>query len=331
MNISDMATFERNNSWSGSSECSQLPKFPIQRLEPSIQKFLKVIEMDLDRLHKHRLNIEKFSRLQDWTNLNKEQINTTRTVQQIVSNIKEIEKTRRQIEDNDLIKFDERIKDMKSAALKAIKEFIEVQTQENDSSQSHDRIPDLSPDVTLCHPLLPDKNIHDATMIDSGIDQTQINPIPADSEAMESWENLHQNLLELNTMIHHFSTEVHAQQEKIDNIEDNIETAHDHVNEGTRNLGMATKYKAAIFPIAGALIGTLVAGPVGLVAGAKIGGVAGAVGGGIAGYAGGKIVKSKQDQITNVEMSKLSEKKSNDSKTPETPTNSWLPWNWYKT
>ena len=59
MNISDMASFENNNRWTSSP--SDIPKFPIKRLEPSIQKFLKVVEIDLDRLHKHRLNIEKVS------------------------------------------------------------------------------------------------------------------------------------------------------------------------------------------------------------------------------------------------------------------------------
>ena len=45
----------------------------------------------------------------------------------------------------------------------------------------------------------------------------------------------------------------------------------------------AAKYKAAIFPVAGAVIGTALGGPVGLVVGAKIGAVVGAVGVGTAG------------------------------------------------
>lgn len=328
MNISDMASFENNNRWTSSP--SDIPKFPIKRLEPSIQKFLKVVEIDLDRLHKHRLNIEKFSRLQDWNSLNKEQINTTRTVQQIVTNIKEMEKTRRQTQDSDLQKFDERIKDMKSAAYTAIKEFVEVQKKDDDNVTCTS-MPDDSEDASLSHPLLPDKHTYDLTqtsLLVSGMEQLKITQIPEDTEAMESWENLHQSLTELNTMIQQFSTEVHTQQEKVDNIEDNIETAHDNVNEGTRKLGMASKYKAAILPVAGALIGTVVAGPVGLVAGAKLGGVVGLVGGGLAGFAGGKIAKYRQSDITNVEMSNLSEKKSNDDSKSETNENSWLPWNW---
>ena len=45
----------------------------------------------------------------------------------------------------------------------------------------------------------------------------------------------------------------------------------------------ATKYKAAVLPVAGAVLGTVLAGPVGLVAGAKIGGLLGVAGGGMAG------------------------------------------------
>ncbi|XP_063417228.1 syntaxin-17-like [Mytilus trossulus] len=335
MNITNMGSFEKNTSWT--SRDTEIPKFPIQRLEPSIQKFLKVIEMDLDRLHKHRLNIEKYSRLQDWTNLNKEQINTTRTVQQIVSNIKEIEKTRRQVQDSDLHKFDEKIKDMKNTAIRSIKEFAEIESTEAETqpeSQQHEH--DDEEDANLSHPLMPGKHTDDPTRkasVELGIEQLQINPkIIEDTEAMESWENLHQNLMELNTMIHHFSTEVHSQQEKVDNIQDNLETAQQSINDGTRSLGGASKYKAAIFPIAGAVIGTIMAGPVGLVAGAKIGGVAGAIGGGALGFTGGRIIKSRQDKITNIELSNLSEKSTDcshgSSEDKQSPGNSWLPWNW---
>ena len=50
-----MASFES----SGEEEERQYQKYPIRRLEPSIQKFLKVINIDLGRLHQHKLNIEK--------------------------------------------------------------------------------------------------------------------------------------------------------------------------------------------------------------------------------------------------------------------------------
>jgi len=60
----------------------------------------------------------------------------------------------------------------------------------------------------------------------------------------------------------------------IDNLEDNIEETQINVNEGARHLQKASAYKVAAYPIAGALIGTCIGGPIGLIAGLKIGGFA---------------------------------------------------------
>lgn len=45
------------------------------------------------------------------------------------------------------------------------------------------------------------------------------------------------------------------------------------MNEGAKFLVKASKYKAVSYPLAGALIGTCVGGPIGLLAGLKIGGL----------------------------------------------------------
>ncbi|KAK3083062.1 hypothetical protein FSP39_012925 [Pinctada imbricata] len=208
-----MATFE--SSLPQPAPC-EVQKYSIRRLEPTIQKFLKIIQIDIDRLRKHRSNFEKFSRLNDWSGFQKENINATRTVQQIKVNIKEIENTRKRIVDEDVEEFDKKTSGMKYDAIHAIQEF-------------------------LCS-----------------------------------------NLVELNTMIHEFSSAVQSQQESIDRIEDNIEKAHENVRSGVTNLSKASKYKAAAFPVAGALLGTVIGGPVGFLAGLKIGSVA-AIGGGAAG------------------------------------------------
>jgi len=52
-----MSSFERQGSTP--EEEIELPKFPIKRLTPSVQKFCKVLQMDLDRLNRHKLNVEK--------------------------------------------------------------------------------------------------------------------------------------------------------------------------------------------------------------------------------------------------------------------------------
>lgn len=52
-----MATFEGKDD--GKSGSLEYKKYPLRRMEPAIQKFLKVIQIDLARLHRHRLNVEK--------------------------------------------------------------------------------------------------------------------------------------------------------------------------------------------------------------------------------------------------------------------------------
>ena len=63
--------------------------------------------------------------VEDWNGLNKEQINASRTIQQIKANIREIEKARKQTLDDDLCSFDDKVEDMKQRALAAVQEFIQ--------------------------------------------------------------------------------------------------------------------------------------------------------------------------------------------------------------
>ncbi|XP_045178297.2 syntaxin-17-like isoform X2 [Mercenaria mercenaria] len=292
-----MATFERCTDNQTRTDAVQHRKYPLVRLEPSIQKFLKVIQIDLARLHRHRLNVEKFNRLQDWTSLHTEQINATRTIQQIKANIHEIEKSRLQVCDEDLEKFDNKINDMKHSAMKSVCEFVDlVHGYTGDARNSSS---DSSPGDEL-QPLTFDSSTH----LFQG--QMQLNEPPENTQVAESWENLQENLEELNMMIHQFASVVNTQQEGIDRIEDNIEHAHSSVREGSEYLGKSSNYKAAVLPIAGAVVGTMLAGPVGLIAGAKIGGVLGVAGGSVAGFLGGSYFKKRREKVTEMELSKLS-------------------------
>lgn len=56
----------------------------------------------------------------------------------------------------------------------------------------------------------------------------------------------------------------------------------------------AVGYKLAVLPVAGALLGTVLAGPLGLLAGFKAAGVAAALGGGALGFAGGSMVQKQR-------------------------------------
>jgi len=64
------------------------------------------------------------------------------------------------------------------------------------------------------------------------------------------------------------------QKEKTDAIEDSVEEALENVKEGASHIARAARYRFSVYPIAGAVIGGCLGGPVGLVAGMKLGGLA---------------------------------------------------------
>ena len=61
----------------------------------------------------------------------------------------------------------------------------------------------------------------------------------------------------------------------------------------------------ALLPVAGALLGGVLAGPLGLLAGFKAAGVAAALGGGALGYAGGNVVQKHRRAQVDLQMKQL--------------------------
>ncbi|KAK3082781.1 hypothetical protein FSP39_005174 [Pinctada imbricata] len=176
--------------------------------------------------------VSRFSRLNDWNGLHKENINATRTVQQIKANIKEIENTRKRIVDEDVEEFDKKTSGMKYDAVLAIQEFLcSVQSEESTPESPSGSTPE-GDDPLGSFSMHRSSSDH----MNISLHQLQIESEHDNSETIESWENLHQNLVELNTMIHEFSSAVQSQQESIDRIEDNIEKAHENVRSGVTNL-----------------------------------------------------------------------------------------------
>lgn len=65
-----------------------------------------------------------------------------------------------------------------------------------------------------------------------------------------------------------------AQGELINQVETHTENAVANVHAGTQHLAQASRFKAASYPLLGALLGTCVGGPIGLLAGMKLGAAA---------------------------------------------------------
>ncbi|NWY06467.1 STX17 protein, partial [Nothoprocta ornata] len=274
-------------------------KVRLRRIEPSIQKFIKVaIPTDLERLRKHQINIEKYQRCRLWDRLHEEHINAGRTVQQLRSNMREMEKLCLRVRQEDIPVLQRMINPVKEEASFAIKEFLQLHS---DSAEELKRHLEGQEDASLTRSATVGGETFCST---EGKDGSQsliqmyspLPEIPQDENAAESWENLEEDLIQLNQLVTEFSVLVSSQQEKIDRIEDHVNSAAVNVEEGTKNLGKAAKYKLAALPVAGAVIGGVVGGPIGLLAGFKVAGIAAALGGGILGFTGGKLIQRKKQK-----------------------------------
>ncbi|XP_005382874.1 PREDICTED: syntaxin-17 [Chinchilla lanigera] len=276
-------------------------KVKLRRLEPAIQKFTKiVIPTDLERLRKHQINIEKYQRCRIWDKLHEEHINAGRTVQQLRSNIREMEKLCLKVRKDDLILLKRMIDPVKEEASAATAEFLQLHLEsvEELKKQYNDEETLIQPSLTRSVTVGGAIHTPDTEADSQSLTQIYALPeIPRDQNAAESWETLEADLIELSQLVTDFSLLVNSQQEKIDSIADHVNTAAVNVEEGTKNLGKAAKYKLAALPVAGALIGGMVGGPIGLLAGFKVAGIAAALGGGVLGFTGGKLIQRRKQKM----------------------------------
>lgn len=141
--------------------------------------------------------------------------------------------------------------------------------------------------------------------------QLMENDIQQKEDCLKSWENLQEEVQDLHELFVKFEEIIKVQAEPVSIVEQNIETASENVSGGLTFLRKAEKFKTAWYPLAGAVIGGCVAGPIGLITGLKIGGLA-VLSGTAVGFTGGKILKHKKESdfhTTDVVPASPSEKK----------------------
>ncbi|XP_034409011.1 syntaxin-17 isoform X1 [Cyclopterus lumpus] len=273
-------------------------KLTLRRLEAPIHKFIKVaLPTDLERLQKHHNNILKYQQSQQWDRLHLEHINASRTVQQLRANVREMEKlcTRVRAEDADAL--EALVRPVRDRASAAARDFLLLHS--NPVPQPAPATPPAAqPSSCVSSSCHADDNMCEQI-------QLYLPEIPADQSAAESWDNLEEDLKELSGLVTEFSLLVHSQQEKIDSIEDSVNTATTNVEEGTKSLGKAVGYKLTVLPVAGALLGGVLGGPLGLLAGFKVAGLAAALGGGALGFASGKLVQKHRKAQVDLQMKQL--------------------------
>ncbi|XP_043683217.1 syntaxin-17 [Vespula pensylvanica] len=254
-------------------------KQPIRRLEIQISNFNVAIPHHVDLLKRHKSNIKKYEAQHDWEKVRKEHVNVSRIVKQLKELLYQMDTLRAQVLDSDINEFDKLTATARSNMMNAIQEYLVLQL-----------------DLPLSGPSSPKEENKDAQYVyrDHNIQlHEEHEDLERQQACLHTWTDLQDDIYQLHQLFTDFNKIVHDQKESVNNVENNIEETQSNVNEGTKFLEKASKYKAVTYPLAGALIGTCVGGPVGLFAGLKIGGLT-ALGCGILGFTGGSILKKKQ-------------------------------------
>ncbi|KFQ65310.1 Syntaxin-17, partial [Phaethon lepturus] len=239
-------------------------------------------------------------------------------LQQLRANMREMEKLCLRVRQEDIPVLQRMIKPVKEEASFAIKDFLQLHSESAEELKKQlegQEDASLTRSATVGGETLYNTEVKEGSQSLIQI-YSRLPEIPQEENAAESWETLEEDLIQLSQLVTDFSLLVSSQQEKIDRIEDHVNSAAVNVEEGTKNLGKAAKYKLAALPVAGAVIGGVVGGPIGLLAGFKVAGIAAALGGGILGFTGGKLIqRRKQKMIEQAssscpELSRQSAKKS---------------------
>lgn len=278
-------------------DSSSEEKISLKLAEISIQKFNQTIPQYLNLLKNHKCNIEKAFQLKDWDRIKREQINATRVIKQMKFLILEIDKVRSRVRDDELDRFDDGIDGAKKTALGGMGEYLEMQQKISARSQStysfqEDNYDDDEDDLNRRRRNGDGGQLAQVPQITSNYDR-QADELRSRAECLKEMETLQQDIVEIQDLFQAVHKMAHGQAEMVTAVEENVEVTQIQVEQGVTALQRALRYKKAIYPMCGALLGSCIGGPIGLVVGLKAGGLA-AIGGGLVGFAGGKYIKNEE-------------------------------------
>ncbi|XP_028393365.1 syntaxin-17-like isoform X2 [Dendronephthya gigantea] len=155
-----MASFEKRKDDSSKKNAKPVQKLPLKRFEPAIYRFSKIaVPTDLDRLERHKYNIEKYVKWKNWSKFDVERINAERTIKQLKANIQDMRTTREQVADNEVAEFDSKV-DVASkkalAEISTLQKLIESSQNGRDDTDGSTGKQSLSPTLSDADfPLVP--------------------------------------------------------------------------------------------------------------------------------------------------------------------------------
>lgn len=253
--------------------------------EISVRRFNEnAVPHHLGLLRNHKTNIEKSLALHDWDRIKREEINATRVIKELKNLLLEMEELRCKVREEEVPKFDQATNRARRDAIEGIQEFVELKLR-SPSKSSTNSLYDCPSDMVVVEPGIP--------TLQSDF-QLSENQLKARESCLKECENLQREFQDIHGLFHQLHGTVLEQAEGVQVVHDNVEATEVNVQNGETQLRKALKYKKAMYPLCGAIIGSCIGGPVGLLVGLKAGGLA-AVGCGILGFTGGTVLKKNEE------------------------------------
>ena len=230
--------------------------------EISARRFAQdAVPHSLGLLRNHKTNIEKGLALRDWEKIQREEINAARVINELKNLLLEMEDLRDRVKDEEVAKFDAVTNKPRQEAIECIQEFVELKLRSPSKSSS-------TRSSGACD------NDGDVIFVtDAGIPTLQSDfqlndhQLKAREEVLRECEELRQNVEDLQGMFYNLHGQVAEQAPSVQVVHDNVEEAEVQIEQGSLQLQKALKYKKAMYPLCGALLGSCVGGPVGMIAG----------------------------------------------------------------
>uniref|UniRef100_A0A2M4AHV8 Putative snare protein pep12/vam3/syntaxin 7/syntaxin 17 n=1 Tax=Anopheles triannulatus TaxID=58253 RepID=A0A2M4AHV8_9DIPT len=273
-------------------------KIPLKLAQISIDKFNQAIPQYLAVLLNHKCNIEKAGTLHQWEKVKREQLNAARILKQIKSTLMEIDQVRMRVRTVDHDKFDAAIEPTKKSAFNSMAEYIAMQYSLREQAARETQFEDDGGGGSTSSEGYPQYGTEQQQLAHIAPITTNFNRREAElqqrEECLRQMTHLQRDMEDIQELYQKVHVLVNEQGESVTKVEQNVELAQVEVEAGVTALRKALEYKKAVYPLAGALLGTCIGGPIGLVVGLKAGGLA-ALGGGLVGFASGKIIKNVDD------------------------------------
>ncbi|KAL5258285.1 hypothetical protein ACHWQZ_G008950 [Mnemiopsis leidyi] len=277
-------------------------KVPLKSVRHSLERFKESLPQLYTRLGDHVEKIRTAKQAGDIRSLNREQIAASKTFKNLKQYLKELDQLESKIFFSDLEKFKLTADPLRELAYEEIVKFVKLDDNLDKVNESDLKVAATQSLPEPCSSDIVDYSTHPEhkeahpELISLQKTKCAEEDLKQLEATAESWNQLQQDIQDVAEIMTNLSKLVQTQGENINTIEQNVEKAQVETRQGLLEIIRARRAKFASVPVAGAVVGCIVGGPLGMLVGFKVAGVVTAALGTFVGYKSGKYFRNRVNE-----------------------------------